>query len=123
MLQCFQIAKSFFFILITFKQNNLCLRNIFSSILVPTVVHIGLLLRIKLLMKLLSVALMSLDGNHRLLSFYLRCFHIQTCSFFISLYLHDFFTFNHLFSFTFQRMPIISSDGSILHARQVYFNH
>ena len=26
------------------------------------------------------------------------------------------------FSFTFQRTPIISSDGSILHARQVYFN-
>ena len=31
----------------------------FSSIFEPTVVHLGLLLRIKLLMKLLSVALMS----------------------------------------------------------------
>lgn len=38
----------------------------FSSILESTVAQQGLPLRIKLLMKLPSVALMSWDGNHRL---------------------------------------------------------
>lgn len=63
-----------------------------------------------------------------LLRFYLCYFHIQAYSFFI---LYFFMTTLHsiINSFsTFQRMPIMSSDGSILHARQVYilvvaFNH